>query len=169
MESAANKTACSAFYSRSRHLKRIFSAFTLFEPEIAHVNVKVLPESKLQNLIKLTEEYLFFQLTKHPLFPGDSEIDQLFRIFRTLGTPDGKTKKQSFISKTLIFPLICLENSWPGVSKLPDFKAQFPMWGAQSVSSILPSTVSDNCRDIFQVNIVFLIIISSYISLKAVT
>ena len=27
-------------------------------------------------------------LTKHPLFPGDSEIDQLFRIFRTLGTPD---------------------------------------------------------------------------------
>ena len=24
-------------------------------------------------------------LTKHPLFPGDSEIDQLFRIFRTLG------------------------------------------------------------------------------------
>ena len=31
-----------------------------------------------------------FQLTKHPLFPGDSEIDQLFRIFRTLGTPDGK-------------------------------------------------------------------------------
>ena len=33
---------------------------------------------------------IFFQLTKHPLFPGDSEIDQLFRIFRTLGTPDGK-------------------------------------------------------------------------------
>ena len=32
-----------------------------------------------------------FQLTKHPLFPGDSEIDQLFRIFRTLGiTSDGK-------------------------------------------------------------------------------
>ena len=31
-----------------------------------------------------------FQLTKHPLFLGDSEIDQLFRIFRTLGTPDGK-------------------------------------------------------------------------------
>ena len=27
-----------------------------------------------------------FQLTKHPLFPADSEIDQLFRIFRTLGT-----------------------------------------------------------------------------------
>ena len=38
----------------------------------------------------LTTIAIFFQLTKHPLFPGDSEIDQLFRIFRTLGTPDGK-------------------------------------------------------------------------------
>lgn len=27
-------------------------------------------------------------LNKHALFPGDSEIDQMFRIFRTLGTPD---------------------------------------------------------------------------------
>lgn len=27
-------------------------------------------------------------ITKHALFPGDSEIDQMFRIFRTLGTPD---------------------------------------------------------------------------------
>ena len=30
--------------------------------------------------------WTIFQLTKHPLFPADSEIDQLFRIFRTLGT-----------------------------------------------------------------------------------
>ncbi|XP_020845653.1 cyclin-dependent kinase 2 isoform X2 [Phascolarctos cinereus] len=27
-------------------------------------------------------------ITRRALFPGDSEIDQLFRIFRTLGTPD---------------------------------------------------------------------------------
>ena len=26
-----------------------------------------------------------------PLFPGDSEIDELFRIFRVLGTPDDGT------------------------------------------------------------------------------
>ena len=38
-------------------------------------------------------------------FSGDSEIDQLFRIFRTLGTPD--------------------ETSWPGVTKMPDFKGKF--------------------------------------------
>ncbi|KAJ8306821.1 hypothetical protein KUTeg_014905 [Tegillarca granosa] len=53
-----------------------------------------------------------------PLFPGDSEIDQLFRIFRSLGTPD--------------------ETIWPGVSELPDYKSTFPKWPQQSVSNIVP-------------------------------
>jgi len=39
---------------------------------------------------------------KRPLFQGDSEIDQLFRIFRVLKTPT--------------------EDLWPGVSSLPDYK-----------------------------------------------
>jgi serine/threonine protein kinase len=52
------------------------------------------------------------------LFPGDSEIDELFRIFRLLGTPTEKT--------------------WPGVSQFRDFKATFPQWSPQSLSSILP-------------------------------
>lgn len=43
-----------------------------------------------------------------PLFEGDSEIDQLFRIFRLLGTPD--------------------EGSWPGVSAFVDYKMTFPKW-----------------------------------------
>lgn len=43
-----------------------------------------------------------------PLFPGDSEIDQLFRIFRVLGTPR--------------------EDNWPGVSQLSDYKSTFPNW-----------------------------------------
>lgn len=47
-------------------------------------------------------------VTKRPLFHGDSEIDQLFRIFRTLTTPT--------------------EESWPGVTSLPDYKATFPNW-----------------------------------------
>ncbi|XP_018568189.1 cyclin-dependent kinase 1 [Anoplophora glabripennis] len=46
--------------------------------------------------------------TKRPLFQGDSEIDQLFRIFRVLKTPN--------------------EEIWPGVSSLPDYKATFPNW-----------------------------------------
>jgi cyclin-dependent kinase len=45
-----------------------------------------------------------------PLFPGDSEIDQIFRIFRILGTPN--------------------EETWPGVKQLPDFKSTFPQWSA---------------------------------------
>lgn len=31
-------------------------------------------------------------MNREPLFPGDSEIDELFRIFRTLGTPDEEVK-----------------------------------------------------------------------------
>ncbi|XP_065920703.1 cyclin-dependent kinase 2-like [Dysidea avara] len=58
-------------------------------------------------------------LSRRALFPGDSEIDQLFRIFRTRGTPDD-----------------CM---WPGVSALPDFKDSFPKWPRQKLSSLLKS------------------------------
>uniref|UniRef100_A0A8C3NIB0 Cyclin-dependent kinase 2 n=1 Tax=Geospiza parvula TaxID=87175 RepID=A0A8C3NIB0_GEOPR len=57
-------------------------------------------------------------ITRRALFPGDSEIDQLFRIFRTLGTPD--------------------EAAWPGVSALPDYKATFPRWARQDLAKVLP-------------------------------
>ncbi|KAF8381295.1 hypothetical protein PRIPAC_70437, partial [Pristionchus pacificus] len=46
--------------------------------------------------------------TGHALFEGDSEIDQLFKIFKVLGTPTSK--------------------NWPGVERLQDWKAQFPQW-----------------------------------------
>ena len=69
------------------------------------------------------------------LLPGDSEIDQLFRIFRTLGTAD--------------------EVSWPGVSKLPDFKSQFPRWEPQSLSSLLPINLSDQGKDLFKKLVVY--------------
>lgn len=46
--------------------------------------------------------------TRQPLFPGDSEIDEIFRIFRLLGTPN--------------------EHVWAGVNSLPDFKTTFPQW-----------------------------------------
>ena len=50
-----------------------------------------------------------------PLFPGDSEIGQLFQIFKTLGTPN--------------------EEIWPGVSKLPEYKMTFPQWKPQSIKA----------------------------------
>ncbi|CAF1242675.1 unnamed protein product [Adineta steineri] len=62
--------------------------------------------------------------TKRPLFQGDSEIDQLFRIFRTLGTPT--------------------DESWPGVVSLPEFKSSFPRW---KQSSDLSSLLNDRMRD----------------------
>ncbi len=46
--------------------------------------------------------------TRKPLFPGDSEIDEIFKIFRVLGTPT--------------------EADWPGVTSFPDFKSSFPKW-----------------------------------------
>ncbi|KAH8408725.1 hypothetical protein KR215_011630 [Drosophila sulfurigaster] len=56
-------------------------------------------------------------IMRRSLFPGDSEIDQLYRIFRTLSTPD--------------------ESKWPGVTQLPDFKAKFPKWEASNVPSAI--------------------------------
>jgi len=63
-------------------------------------------------------------VTRQPLFPGDSEIDQLYCIFRTLGTPT--------------------EELWPGVSSYADFKSTFPQWPAQPLSKI---TGSDLCAE----------------------
>ncbi|XP_047688501.1 cyclin-dependent kinase 3 isoform X2 [Prionailurus viverrinus] len=57
-------------------------------------------------------------VTRRALFPGDSEIDQLFRIFRTLGTPS--------------------EAIWPGVTQLPDYKGSFPKWTRKGLEEIVP-------------------------------
>jgi len=53
-------------------------------------------------------------ITGRPLFPGDSEIDELHRIFRVLGTPN--------------------ESTWPGVTSLPDFSPTFPTWRPGSLA-----------------------------------
>ncbi|XP_017118764.1 cyclin-dependent kinase 2 [Drosophila elegans] len=59
-------------------------------------------------------------IMRRSLFPGDSEIDQLYRIFRTLSTPD--------------------ETKWPGVTQLPDFKAKFPKWEATN----MPQSITEH-------------------------
>ena len=46
---------------------------------------------------------------------GDSEIDQIFKIFKVLGTPN--------------------ENNWPEALKLSDFKPTFPKWQGIPLSS----------------------------------
>eukprot|EP00761_Pharyngomonas_kirbyi_P013254 gb/GECH01013281.1/.p1 GENE.gb/GECH01013281.1/~~gb/GECH01013281.1/.p1 ORF type:complete len:306 (+),score=55.91 gb/GECH01013281.1/:1-918(+) len=57
-------------------------------------------------------------IKKDPLFPGDSEIDQLHKIFRVCGTPN--------------------EEIWPGSTSLPHFKSTFPTWHPRSLSDVLP-------------------------------
>ncbi|TDH65940.1 hypothetical protein CCR75_006534 [Bremia lactucae] len=55
---------------------------------------------------------------KKPLFAGDSEIDQLYRIFQTFGTPN--------------------ETTWPGVTKLRDYAPTFPKWRKKNLEDLFP-------------------------------
>ena len=66
----------------------------------------------------------------YPLWPGDSEIDELFRIFRSLGTPN--------------------EKLWPGVSQLPDFKPVFPKWPPLPISRCVPEGLNENGLDLLK-------------------
>lgn len=62
---------------------------------------------------------IFFEmLTKRPLFPGNSEIDQLFKIFRVIGTPN--------------------EATWPQCTQLDFYNANFPNWTRQDLSQLSP-------------------------------
>mmetsp|Transcript_408 Transcript_408/g.725 ORF Transcript_408/g.725 Transcript_408/m.725 type:complete len:302 (+) Transcript_408:91-996(+) len=52
---------------------------------------------------------IFAEMATHkPLFPGTSEIEQLYKIFRVLGTPS--------------------EETWPGVENFVDYTHTFPQW-----------------------------------------
>ncbi|CAN0890964.1 Cell division control protein 2 homolog [Linum grandiflorum] len=64
-----------------------------------------------------------------PLFPGDSEIDQLFQIFRIMGTPN--------------------EHIWPGVTSLPDFKSTFPKWPSKDLATAV-ETLDSTGIDLLQ-------------------
>ena len=66
---------------------------------------------------------------RKPLFTGDSEIDQLFKIFRVLGTPN--------------------ESLNPGVVRLPDYKNTFPSWRGCGIDACVPS-LCENGRDLLK-------------------
>ncbi|KAJ1795995.1 Cyclin-dependent kinase catalytic subunit [Coemansia sp. RSA 2399] len=67
---------------------------------------------------------IFAEMVKRkPLFPGDSEIDEIFKIFRILGTPT--------------------EEIWPDLTSLPDYKPSFPKWQAKNLASFLPGLDAD--------------------------
>jgi len=65
-------------------------------------------------------------VTKSPLFPGDSEIDQIYRIFRTLGTPN----KQIW-------------QDWGDINKLKEYQPSLPNFSAQPLNSLFPNLESN--------------------------
>ena len=72
--------------------------------------------------------------TRKPLFPGDSEIDEIFKIFRVLGTPD--------------------ENTWLGVTSFPDFKTSFPRW-SRNISKPLVAELDPDGLDLLDAMLVY--------------
>ena len=59
---------------------------------------------------------IFYEMAhRKPLFAGDSEIDQIFKIFQMYGTPN--------------------EKNWPGITKLPEFKLSFPQFKGKGIES----------------------------------
>ena len=56
--------------------------------------------------------------TGRPLFPGTTNEDELHKIFRLMGTPS--------------------EHTWPGISKYPEYKANFPVYATQDLRALLP-------------------------------
>ena len=56
-------------------------------------------------------------ILKKPLFHGDSEIDQMFSIFKIMGTPT--------------------EENFPGVSSMPAYSDAFPKWKSKPLKEVL--------------------------------
>ncbi|KAM0672935.1 cyclin-dependent protein kinase [Ordospora colligata] len=55
-----------------------------------------------------------------PFFSGDSEIDQLFKIFKILGTPSN--------------------SKWSNVENFPNYKADFPIWSPVDLKTIFETS-----------------------------
>lgn len=71
--------------------------------------------------------------TRKPLFPGDSEIDEIFKIFRyVLYLP---ALRLSLTHNSILGTPS--EQDWPGVTSFPDFKPSFPKWNRTDIASIV--------------------------------
>lgn len=68
--------------------------------------------------------------TGMPLFPGRSDIDQLFKIFQRRGTPTAEM--------------------WPAVTRLPHYNPEFPQWPERAITDFvaLEALGSNNAADL---------------------
>jgi serine/threonine protein kinase len=60
-------------------------------------------------------------LTGIALFRGESQLDQVYKIFGVLGTPT--------------------EETWPGVTSLASYSSSFPSWRPQDLAPLFPAVV----------------------------
>lgn len=67
-------------------------------------------------------------ISGNPLFTGTSEKSQLDTIFRHLGTPN--------------------ESTFPGITQLPEWKADFPLYSAPSSVVVLVPNIDDDGADL---------------------
>ena len=73
--------------------------------------------------------------TKIPLFPGDSEIDQLFQIYRIMGTPN--------------------ETTWPGVKELPEYKPVGPKWKKKDLMKEINNKLDKDGVDLLEKSLIY--------------
>lgn len=62
-------------------------------------------------------------VTGEPAFPGNSEIDTLFKIFKVAGTPCNST--------------------WRGVESLDNYNVRFPSWTPTPLEELIPHAATD--------------------------
>ena len=71
---------------------------------------------------------------KKPLFTGDSEVDQLFKVFQVLGTPTDVTL--------------------PGYRSFPDFNRDFPVWPGTGLRNFIQDkmvvNMDNNANDLLE-------------------
>uniref|UniRef100_A0A0N4Z9R1 Protein kinase domain-containing protein n=1 Tax=Parastrongyloides trichosuri TaxID=131310 RepID=A0A0N4Z9R1_PARTI len=72
---------------------------------------------------------------RRPIFQGDSEIDQLFRIFKVMGTAN--------------------ETVWAGISQLPNYSNTFPKWPAKNLSEVCLNRIDRRGIDLMEKMLVY--------------
>eukprot|EP00163_Fabomonas_tropica_P031802 TRINITY_DN769_c0_g1_i3.p1 TRINITY_DN769_c0_g1~~TRINITY_DN769_c0_g1_i3.p1 ORF type:complete len:209 (-),score=54.86 TRINITY_DN769_c0_g1_i3:127-753(-) len=73
--------------------------------------------------------------TGRPLFPGQSEGDQLLRIFHLLGTPTPQ--------------------SWPGITDLPDYNEKFHVYEAKGLRSAMGDKLDEQGLELLSKMLVY--------------
>ena len=71
--------------------------------------------------------------TRKPLFPGDSEIDEIFKIFRYVNFLNPPASMSQLTLRSILGTPT--EQEWPGVTSFPDFKPSFPKWNRTDIAS----------------------------------